>query len=96
MHGYGSAVSRMCYCKTVSDPGRQHAFDLECKSQGIEHRLCPPRHPQTNGMVERFNGRISELVQQNAIQKCGGVLWRIRHHATAAIASDTAFWALTG
>jgi len=31
---------------------------------GIEHRLAPPRHPQTNGMVERFNGRISELLQQ--------------------------------
>jgi transposase InsO family protein len=30
----------------------------------IEHRLCPPRHPQTNGLVERFNGRISELVKQ--------------------------------
>jgi hypothetical protein len=30
----------------------------------IEHRLCRPRHPQTNGMMERFNGRISEVVSQ--------------------------------
>ena len=39
-------------------------FDVRCKALGIEHRLCPPRHPQTNGMVERFNGRISEVVGQ--------------------------------
>ena len=45
-------------------PSGQHAFDTVCAAMGIEHRLAPPRHPQTNGMVERFNGRISELLQQ--------------------------------
>nr|QJS02351.1 Mobile element protein [Klebsiella pneumoniae]URH11128.1 Mobile element protein [Klebsiella pneumoniae] len=39
-------------------------FDRLCKQLGIEHRLIPPRHPQTNGMVERFNGRISDIVNQ--------------------------------
>ena len=39
-----------------------HAFDLTCQALGIEHRLIPPRHPQTNGMVERLNGRISEVL----------------------------------
>ena len=45
-------------------PSGKHAFDVLCKHLAIEHRLIPPRHPQTNGMVERFNGRISELVNQ--------------------------------
>ena len=30
----------------------------------IEHRLSLRRHPQTNGMVERFNGRVGEIVNQ--------------------------------
>ncbi len=38
--------------------------DVRCKDLNIEHRLCPPRHPQTNGMVKRFNGRIGEVVSQ--------------------------------
>ena len=45
-------------------PTGQHVFDATCLSLDIEHRLCPPRHPQTNGMVERFNGRISDLLRQ--------------------------------
>jgi transposase InsO family protein len=40
----------------------EHAFDTLCAEAGIEHRLSPVRHPQTNGMVERFNGRISEVL----------------------------------
>lgn len=39
-----------------------HIFDKRCAEHEIEHRLIPPRHPQTNGMVERFNGRISEVL----------------------------------
>ena len=45
-------------------PSGKHAFDVLCRQPVIEHRLIPPRHPQTNGMVERFNGRISEVVNQ--------------------------------
>ncbi|XZG71924.1 IS481 family transposase [Chitinibacteraceae bacterium HSL-7] len=40
----------------------EHECDQLCAALGIEHRLTKPRHPQTNGMVERFNGRISEVL----------------------------------
>ena len=45
-------------------PSGKHVFDVFCKKSDIEHRLIPPRHPQTNGMVECFNGRISDIVNQ--------------------------------
>jgi transposase InsO family protein len=45
-------------------PSGNHVFDRACASAHIDHRLIPPRHPQTNGMVERFNDCISELCQQ--------------------------------
>jgi transposase InsO family protein len=45
-------------------PSGTHAFDKRCAGLDIEHRLAPPRHPQTNGMVERFNGRITEVIAQ--------------------------------
>ena len=38
-----------------------HEFDRLCTGLGIEHRLTPPKSPQTNGMVERFNGRIEDV-----------------------------------
>ena len=36
--------------------------ELLCRALGIEHRRTKPRTPRTNGMVERFNGRIGREV----------------------------------
>jgi len=44
------------------NPTGRHEFDQLCADFGIEHRLAPSAHPQTNGMVERFNGRIKEVL----------------------------------
>ena len=38
------------------------AFAKACKSLGAQYRHTKPRTPQTNGMVERFNGRIGSEV----------------------------------
>ena len=42
-------------------PG-EHEFDQLCQALGIEHRLTKPKTPQTNGMVERFNRRLSQVM----------------------------------
>ena len=42
-----------------------HEFDRLCAELEIEHRLAPPMRPQTNGMVERFNGRIEDVLQSH-------------------------------
>jgi transposase InsO family protein len=46
-------------------PTGEHDFDRLCAELSIEHRLSPPMHPQTNGMVERFNGRIEDVLQSH-------------------------------
>jgi hypothetical protein len=43
----------------------EHEFDQLCAELGIEHRLTPPKSPQTNGMVERFNGRAADVLKTN-------------------------------
>src|SRR3954463_16158917 len=37
-------------------------FEAACQSLGVEHRKTRPYTPRTNGMVERFNGRIQREV----------------------------------
>jgi transposase InsO family protein len=39
-----------------------HAFDRVCRAHRIKHKLTRPYHPQTNGMVERFNRRIGDAL----------------------------------
>src|SRR3954452_4861998 len=39
---------------------RAHAFELACAQNDVAHRLTKPRHPWTNGQVERMNRTIKE------------------------------------
>lgn len=41
-------------------PFRCHSFELACADLYIEHRLTKPRHPWTNGQVERMNRTIKD------------------------------------
>ena len=68
-------------------PTGQHAFDELCAALGIEHRLTRPRRPQTNGMVERFNCRIEEVLRshhflsgQDLEQTLLRYAWLYNHH----------------
>lgn len=38
----------------------RHMFDTCCQENGIEHRLTKPKHPWTNGQVERMNRTLKE------------------------------------
>jgi hypothetical protein len=46
--------------KTVLKWRGGHPFDRACWRHGIEHRLTKPKHPWTNGQVERMNRTIKE------------------------------------
>jgi transposase/transposase-like protein len=41
-------------------PFRAHAFEHACAINDIDHRLTKPRHPWTNGQVERMNRTIKQ------------------------------------
>jgi transposase InsO family protein len=39
-----------------------HAFEFTCAQNDIDHRLTKPRHPWTNGQVERMNRPFREAI----------------------------------
>ena len=58
-----------------------HPFDRLCARHDIVHRLTPPRHPQTNGMVERFNGRISDVLASTRFRSRDDLETTLRRYA---------------
>ncbi len=59
----GKAFTDRLFGLRKRSPTGQHEFDLLCADLGIEHHLAPPMRPQTNGTVERSNGRIEYVLQ---------------------------------
>lgn len=51
-----------CYKALYRKTKRIHPFVNICKQNKIKHRTIKFRHPWTNGMVERFNGKIKKNV----------------------------------
>jgi transposase InsO family protein len=51
------------FCATGErEPTGNHPFDQVCADHDIDHRLIKAKKPQTNGMIERFNGRIADVL----------------------------------
>ena len=42
-----------------------HSFELACAQADIDHRLTKPRHPWTNGQVERMNRTLKEATERS-------------------------------
>ncbi len=62
---YGKEFTDRLFASRARAASGNHEFDQFCAEFGIEHRLTPPKSSQTNGMVERFNGRISDVLKTN-------------------------------
>ena len=61
----GKAFTDRLFGQAARSESGVHEFAQLCQSIGIEHRLTCPRRPQTNGMVERFNDRIEEVLRSH-------------------------------
>jgi len=62
------------------EPTGHHPVDRLCAAHGIEHRLIRPKRPQTTGMVERFNGRIADLLRTRHFDSGQHLDEALRHH----------------
>ena len=56
----GSAVPLIKEAIAAGEIFRAHAFEYACAKADIEHRTTKPKHPWTNGQVERMNRTIKD------------------------------------
>ncbi|MFT9073244.1 IS481 family transposase [Gluconobacter potus] len=63
---------------------RCHSFEAACADLDIEHRLTKPRHPLTNGQVERMNRTIKEATVKRFYYETHD---QLRQHLTDFVAA---------
>jgi transposase len=56
----GSAVPLIRKAMATGELFRAHAFEYACAKADIDHRTTKPKHPWTNGQVERMNRTIKD------------------------------------
>jgi transposase InsO family protein len=59
----GNVASAVADIKLVMQNGERflaHAFEYACAQSDIDHRLTKPKHPWTNGQVERMNRTLKD------------------------------------
>jgi len=56
----GSSVPEIKLAIERGELFRAHAFELACARSDIDHRLTKPKHPWTNGQVERMNRTLKD------------------------------------
>ncbi len=56
----GSAVAEIKRAMAAGELFRAHSFELACAQNDVDHRLTKPKHPWTNGQVERMNRTLKE------------------------------------
>lgn len=56
----GSAVLLIRQAMEKGEVFRAHAFEYACAKADIDHRTTKPKHPWTNGQVERMNRTIKD------------------------------------
>ncbi|PXV79720.1 integrase-like protein [Nitrosomonas eutropha] len=59
----GKEFTDRLFASRERNPSGNHQFDQLCQELGIEHRLTRPHTAQTNGMVERFNRHITDVLK---------------------------------
>jgi len=80
----GSAVQEINEAMALGKLFRAHAFELACAKNDIDHRLTKPKHPWTNGQVERMNRTIKEATVQRFYYESHE---QLRQHLTDFVAA---------
>jgi len=65
----GKEFTVRLFASKEREPRGNQQFDQLCQELGIEPRLTKPKKPSANGMVERFNGHIADVLKTHRFNR---------------------------